>query len=225
MSNLDADTQEQVRNALARILSSEGFSASARNRRLLNYVVDETLAGRADRIKAYTLATVVFERGPDFDPQLDPVVRLEASRLRRALEHYYLTAGKDESIRISIPKGSYIPVFEPADAASPGPAPETPRDRRRWNWGRSARAPAIAAVVIAVLVAAVIVARPELAGWRSTASQEAGTPERRPAIFVLPFESDADALGSNLAYGLTAGDHLRPGAVQEHPGLWRGDHL
>ena len=97
MSNLDADTQEQVRNALARILSSEGFSASARNRRLLDYVVDETLAGRADRIKAYTLATVVFERGPDFDPQLDPVVRLEASRLRRALEHYYLTAGKDES--------------------------------------------------------------------------------------------------------------------------------
>ena len=106
MSNLDAGTQEQIQNALARILSSDGFSASARNRRLLEYVVGETLAGRADRIKAYTLATVVFERGPDFDPQLDPVVRLEASRLRKALEHYYLTAGKDDPVRIDIPKGS-----------------------------------------------------------------------------------------------------------------------
>jgi len=87
MSNLDAAAQEQVRNALAQILSSGGFSASARNRKLLDYVVAETLAGRAERIKAYTLATVVFERGPDFDPQLEPVFRLEASRLLKALEH------------------------------------------------------------------------------------------------------------------------------------------
>ena len=206
MSNLDAGTPEQIRNALARILSSGGFSASARNRRLLDYVVGETLAGRADRIKAYTLATVVFERGPDFDPQLDPVVRLEASRLRKALEHYYLTAGKDDPIRIDIPKGSYIPVFEagraPPEAA---PGPEMPRDRRRWGWRRSSRMPAMAAAAIAVLVAAVVIVRPEFAGWRSAALQESGTPERRPAIFVLPFESDADASGSNLAYGLTVG--------------------
>ena len=50
MSSLDAAAQEQIRNALARILSSDGFSASARNRKLLEYVVSETLAGRADRI-------------------------------------------------------------------------------------------------------------------------------------------------------------------------------
>src|SRR6185312_13291241 len=100
--------------------------ASARNRKLLEYVVGETLAGRADRIKAYTLATVVFERGPDFDPQLDPVVRLEASRLRKALEHYYLTAGKDDPVRIDIPKGSYIPTFESAAAAAPVAAAAQP---------------------------------------------------------------------------------------------------
>ena len=208
MSNLDEGTQEQIRNALARILSSEGFSASVRNRRLLEYVVGETLAGRADRIKAYTLATVVFERGPDFDPQLDPVVRLEASRLRKALEHYYLTAGKDDPVRIDIPKGSYIPVFEAAAAAVPpaaAPAPVVPRDRRRWGWRGSSRMPAFAAAALVVLVAVVLIARPDLGGWRSAALQESGTPERRPAIFVLPFESDADASGSNLAYGLTVG--------------------
>ena len=153
MSNLDAGTQEQVRNALARILSSDGFSASARNRRLLEYVVAERLAGRADRIKAYTLATVVFERGPDFDPQLDPVVRLEASRLRKALEHYYLTAGKDDPVRIDIPKGSYIPSFEFVQAGAPAELPPQavapdPGERRRWGWRRSVQRPAIAAAAV-----------------------------------------------------------------------------
>ena len=202
MSNLDEGTQEQIRNALARILSSEGFSASARNRRLLEYVVGETLAGRSDRIKAYTLATVVFERGADFDPQLDPVVRLEASRLRKALEHYYLTAGKDDPIRVSIPKGSYIPSFEPTGAAEPRSAMR--RERRRWGWRPSGRVPAMAGAVIAAAVVAGLIVRPELAGWRSTALQESA--EHRPSIFVLPFESGAvDSSGSNLAYGLTAG--------------------
>ena len=202
MSNLDEGTQEQIRNALARILSSEGFSASARNRKLLEYVVAETLAGRADRIKAYTLATVVFERGADFDPQLDPVVRLEASRLRKALEHYYLTAGNDDPIRVSIPKGSYIPSFEPTGAAEPRSA--MPRERRRWGWRPSGRVPAMAGAVIAAAVVAVLIVRPELAGWRSTALKESA--EHRPSIFVLPFESGAaDSSGSNLAYGLTAG--------------------
>jgi len=202
MSNLDEGTQEQIRNALARILSSEGFSASARNRKLLEYVVAETLAGRADRIKAYTLATVVFERGADFDPQLDPVVRLEASRLRKALEHYYLTAGNDDPIRVSIPKGSYIPSFEPTGAAEPRSA--MPRERRRWGWRPSGRVPAMAGAVIAAAVVAVLIVRPELAGWRSTAVKERA--EDRPSIFVLPFESGAaDSSGSNLAYGLTAG--------------------
>ena len=63
----------------------------------------------------------------------------------------------------------------------------------------------MAAAAIAVLVAAVVIVRPDLEGWRSAALQESGTPEHRPAIFVLPFESDADASGSNLAYGLTVG--------------------
>ena len=135
MSNLDAGTQEQVRNALARIQSSEGFSASARNRKLLDYVVAETLAGRADRIKAYTLATVVFERGPDFDPQLDPVVRLEASRLRKALEHYYLTAGKDDPVRIAIPKGLVHPELRIRAGGCAVAVAPIRRQRRRASGG------------------------------------------------------------------------------------------
>ena len=191
MSNLDAGTPEQIRNALARILSSEGFSASARNRKLLDYVVAETLAGRADRIKAYTLATVVFERGPDFDPQLDPVVRLEASRLRKALEHYYLTAGKDDPIRISIPKGSYIPIFEFVQAAASEPSPQSGavdwRAPQRWGWRRPTQKPAIVAALAAVIVAAVVILRPDVVDWGSAGGRDGTGTEARPAIIVLPF--------------------------------------
>jgi len=101
----------EVLSELERILASDAFDASARNRAFLRHVVDETLAGRADRIKGYTVAQEVFHRDADFDPQLDPVVRIEASRLRRSLERYYLTAGKRDALRIELPKGGYVPTF------------------------------------------------------------------------------------------------------------------
>lgn len=116
---------KSIQDQLERILSSVAFPGSPRHRRFLDYVVSETLAGRSDRIKAYTIATTVFERPTEFDPQTDPVVRLEAIRLRRALAHYYLTEGKHGPIRISIPKGSYIPEFETLSAPSPHPVDES----------------------------------------------------------------------------------------------------
>ena len=75
-----------ARNGLARILASPGFDASARNRRFLEYIVEETLAGRADRLKGLTIAVDVFGRDATIDPQHDPVVRIEAAKLRRSLE-------------------------------------------------------------------------------------------------------------------------------------------
>lgn len=101
-----------VRAELERILTSGAFDASPRNRKFLRYVVEETLAGRGERIKAYAIATAVFGRHADFDPQQDPIVRIEAGRLRRALERYYLMAGPGESVRITMPRGSYAAAFE-----------------------------------------------------------------------------------------------------------------
>ncbi len=110
-----------VRAELERILASGDFDASERNRDFLRYVVEETLAGRAGRIKAYSIATSVFGRGADFDPQLDSIVRIEAGRLRRALDRYYLTGGRADALRITIPRGAYVPVFETGSAAgTPG---------------------------------------------------------------------------------------------------------
>jgi adenylate cyclase len=105
-----------VRDELRRVLSSSSFTTSDRNRRFLEYVIEETLAGRATRLKAYNIATTVFGRPDSFDPQIDPVVRMEAGRLRRALERFYLLEGNAVSVHIAMPKGGYVPEFRTVGA-------------------------------------------------------------------------------------------------------------
>ncbi len=85
----------------------------------MSFVVEETLEGRTSQIKGYTIAMAVYGRTETFDPQIDPIVRVEAGRLRRALEHYYLTAGSNDPLRIVIPKGTYIPNFHSAKVLRP----------------------------------------------------------------------------------------------------------
>lgn len=104
---------------LEKIIGSPDFDASERNKGFLRYVVEETLAGRGDRIKAYNIATTVFGRDEKFDPVLDSIVRIEAGRLRRSLERYYLTLGVNDPVEISIPKGTYVPVFSSKDRSPP----------------------------------------------------------------------------------------------------------
>jgi len=111
MAEEEPVSADAVRAELSRMLASPHFDASERNRGFLKHVVEEVLAGRADRIKAYTIATDVFGRDPKFDPQLDSIVRIEAGRLRRAIERYYLTDGRTSRVRIEIPRGGYAPVF------------------------------------------------------------------------------------------------------------------
>jgi len=118
---------QQVRAELARIIASPDFDASDRNRRFLTYVVEETLAGRADRIKAYAIATTVFGRDENFDSQLDSIVRIEAGRLRRSLELYYLTAGTHDRVRLEIPRGTYVPTFITGSAAAAARMVPAPR--------------------------------------------------------------------------------------------------
>lgn len=112
--------KDAVRDELRRVLASADFETSERNRGFLSYVVEETLGGRADRIKAYNIATSVFGRDASFDPQVDSIVRIEAGRLRRALDHYYLTAGQANPVRIAIPRGGYVPIFERSSCAQDG---------------------------------------------------------------------------------------------------------
>lgn len=104
--------ETQVRAHLDQLLNSPLFDASARSRDFLCFVVDEALAGRGATINQTAIAIGVFGRRSDFDPILDPIVRVQAGRLRRSLERYYLLRSADP-IRIELPKGSYTPSFVP----------------------------------------------------------------------------------------------------------------
>jgi len=106
-----ASRTEKIRSSLSAILASSEFSGKEKNCTLLKFLVEETLAGRADHLKQYTIGTAILNRPPDFNPDLDPIVRILAGRLRRSLNTYYEQEGRENPIRIEIPKGSYIPIF------------------------------------------------------------------------------------------------------------------
>lgn len=105
--------EAEIRAALNQIIASPYLKNSPQLTNFLTFVVDETLAGRGDRIKAYNIAADALGRDADFDPQHDPIVRVEAGRLRRALDQYYENGGTDDPIIIELPRGHYRPVFRP----------------------------------------------------------------------------------------------------------------
>ena len=102
---------DRIQRQLQRILASPAFRATEAQQAFLEFVVKKTLAGESGQIKGYTVATQVFGRREDFDQATDPIVSIQANKLRRALEHYYLTAGHKDPVRIEIPKGTYVPNF------------------------------------------------------------------------------------------------------------------
>lgn len=120
---------ELVRVELEKLLASATFSHAPRLSRFLRLVVERTLAGGAADIKEYPIGVEVFDRGDDFDPRVDPVVRVEARRLRAKLAEYYEGNGCRDTLKIRLPKGSYVPVFEEAT-----PAPVKPKADLRLKW-------------------------------------------------------------------------------------------
>ena len=113
---------DQIRVQLQWILASPAFRATEAQRAFLKFVVKRALVGKSGDIKGYTVATQVFGRQQDFDQATDPIVSIQANKLRRALEHYYLVSGKQDPIRIDIPKGTYVPSFTKRNAGSLAPA-------------------------------------------------------------------------------------------------------
>jgi serine/threonine-protein kinase len=96
--------------------------------RFLRFVVERALDGRSAELKEYTIGVEVFDRNAGFDPRIDPIVRVEARRLRAKLTRYYETEGADCSLTIHLPKGSYVPQFQaPAPVPASAPAPQETR--------------------------------------------------------------------------------------------------
>jgi serine/threonine-protein kinase len=182
-----------VRDALERILSSSLFLNARRPSQFLHFVVESTLAGRADQIKEYLIGVEVFERPADYDPKVDPIVRIEAGRLRKKLAEYYSGPGGSDSVIIELPKGGYVPVFQPR-----------PRKAESESAEPEIAKPALAGpLAFWVGAALVLIAALALAStyYVRLRHRSAGPPT---SIAVLPFlDLGAGSAGQYLSDGLT----------------------
>jgi tetratricopeptide (TPR) repeat protein len=152
-----ADSNE-VTAALGRILATPAFLRSPRLAQFLRFVVELRLSGRTDGPKEIEVGVQVFARGTDFDPRVDPVVRVQARLLRFKLHEYYETTGKLDPVRIDLPKGSYLPCF--SNEASTPILPSHVRE----NSGRLAKISWLFAV--ALLAGILITAMVSWNAWR-----------------------------------------------------------
>jgi TolB-like protein/tetratricopeptide (TPR) repeat protein len=112
-------TDELVRRQLNRILTSRSFRQVDRLQRFLAFIVEETLSGRGDVLKEYPIGVDVFAKSSSFDPRMDPIVRVQARRLRIRLASYYKDEGQGDDLMIELPKGGYIPIFRKLETAAP----------------------------------------------------------------------------------------------------------
>jgi TolB-like protein len=174
-------TPVEVRAALGRILASRCFGQAGRASDFLKFVVEQTLSGHGRNLKGYVIATAVFGRPADFDAQTDPLVRVEAGRLRRRLAEYYASDGREEPVRIGLPRGQYTPEWhytappaaDGAAQAAASVAAEPGAEARRWRRTSMVLAAALALAVVGLV-------------WREIAS----SPEPRANALVLAADAD-----------------------------------
>lgn len=111
---------EQVRAQVDKILASPFFARSERLCRFLRFCAELTLDEKSDQLKEQLVGVEVFDRKGDYDPRTDPIVRVEARRLRSKLKEYYTSSGKPDCVLIELPKGAYVPSFRIRNASQPG---------------------------------------------------------------------------------------------------------
>ena len=109
-SNVDFD---EVTKQLGRIFASKTFRQADRIKRFLDFIVRETVAGRGEKLKEFSVGVEVFGRDASFDPRFDPIVRVQARRLRAQLERYYTEEAAPEEMMVEVPKGRYAVIFKP----------------------------------------------------------------------------------------------------------------
>jgi TolB-like protein len=180
-----------VHAALDRVLASPGFVNAARLSRFLRFAAEKSLAGAGAELKEYLLGVEVFDRGTDFDPRLDPIVRVEAGRLRGKLQEYYEGGGQSDPVRIVFRKGTYAPTFE---AATPVPVMSVRSPQLKWATA--------AVVVIGVVAAALLLIRTQ-----TSAGAEVVT------IAAIPFSDSGNA---EFADGLTEAVSME---LSRNPGI------
>ncbi len=192
---------ESIRQALERILASAPFLNARRASQFLSFVVESTLAGNEQRVKEYLVGVEVFARPADYDPKDDPIVRIEAGRLRKKLAEYYKGPGANDPVIIELPKGGYVPVFRHRPSrlqlVKPGAADQTELAATQNEDHRRQRTPAL---FIAALLLFVSLALASFYYFRHRARASAAP----TSIAVLPFlDLGADSKGEYISDGVT----------------------
>ncbi len=197
----DALSSTVVAQELERIAASVCFRKAARCLILLRHVTGLALEGRAGEIKEYALGVTVFERPPHYDPRIDPVVRLEARRLRLKLSEYYQHEGLANPVIIDLPKGAYVPRFRLRPGAQ---VPSAPVDLPKRGFPASLAA--------AGIVACLFIASGFISHQRPAAALV------RPSVAVLGFRDLSPrsenswvsiALTESMNIDLSSGHQLR----------------
>ncbi|MBL8203700.1 MAG: hypothetical protein JNM09_05675 [Blastocatellia bacterium] len=107
---------EEIRHALTTIVQSKYFAHAPKKQKFLQCICEYHLQGRATNLNEYLIGCEVFDKGPNYHPSADPVVRVSAHDVRKKLEMYYQNEGRNDPIRMAIPIGTYVPVFTRVEA-------------------------------------------------------------------------------------------------------------
>ncbi len=204
-----AEPETLVEAALEQLLSWPGLSRSPQLARFLDYIVRARLRGDEGSIKAYAIAVDVFGRPQSFDPQADPIVRVQARRLRAALDEYYAGEGAGDPVRIHLPVGRYVPEFQfrgeaPAGVVPPEPVRESP-PRPEVRLARPTRAGLsewMLYVIVLFIGAGIIVALVQVLMPRPTRIEVPGPPTVGIAEFTAIASADWEGQAARSIAGL-----------------------
>jgi len=200
--------EPEVRAALKRVLESAEFAKAKRVGGFLRFATEEVLAGRGDRLKAFSIACEVYGRDESFDPRSDTIVRVEAGRLRRRLAAYYESEGRHDPVRIEVPKGRYNPTFkwhgevaQPPQAPKPQFVPGSPTPafkNPRYLIG------GLVLAIVAIVAGWPFLERSEEPPLNATGANHSGQSKAStPLLAVLPFATlSNDPFEDRLAAGL-----------------------
>lgn len=117
----------EKREELRRVLESKYFANSPKKTRFLEFVSEQAFLGNGEKLNEYLIGVEVYDRGVDFNPQKDPIVRVQAHEIRRLLDKYYKEEGQGGLIRLDLPSGHYVPIFRRSTSEqTAADAPTTP---------------------------------------------------------------------------------------------------
>lgn len=195
MSKIKTPNKTEVLEQIDRILKSPDFVGSARLSKFLSFIVSKSLENKDTLLKGYTIGLEVFDKPENFDPDTDSSVRVEASRLRKALTLYYFKEGKHDPVVISMPKGSYKPEFSynEIQAETATYSPKSILNKRN-------------ALGVAIFFVILCVIHFTNNHTHEDAFSNRTNPQMLPTIAILPFnvigDNEADDIGEEISVDL-----------------------